>query len=94
MTIRTDPTKRSRLHLARQEDAPRVSSLSLVKKALRLYRGRGVPKAVYRRNALAWVACRERMGDNHILKGMLVRWGQPGEPYTDQVYAPRRQGGK
>jgi hypothetical protein len=81
------------LSLARASK-PTIPPLSLVKKALRLFRGRGIDKATRRRNALAWVAVRERMGNRHVLKGHPVSWGNPGQPYTTQVFAPRRQGGK
>ena len=82
---------RPTLSLARAK--PRTKpSLSLVKKALRLFKGRGIAREVYRRNALAWIAARMRMGDKHVLKGHPVSWGQPGEPKVDQVFAPRRYG--
>jgi hypothetical protein len=77
--------------------------LSLVKKALRLFKGRGVPREVYRRNALAWLRSMQLLGDRHTLKGQVrkggeldgqpVSWGVPGEPVTHGVHAPRRLGG-
>lgn len=84
---------RPTLSLARTK--PRTKPpLALVKKALRLFMGRGVPKAVYRRNALAWLAARASLGDHHILnKNAPAKWGRPGDPVVRQVFAPRRLGG-
>ena len=66
--------------------------LALVKKALRLFKGRGVPREVRHANARKWIAVRLRMGDKHVLKGHPVSWGIPGEPGIEQVHAPRRFG--
>ena len=73
---------------------PSGPSLSMAKKAIRWYRGKGVPKAVYRRNALEWLRVRIRMGDQHILnKSFTPTWGQPGDGKgVSQVFAPRRLG--
>lgn len=82
---------RPRLSLAR---SPRKPSLSMVKKALRLFKSRDVPKALYRKNALQWLQKMQQLGDKHTLHRSRpeVKWGQPGEPKVDQVYAPRRLG--
>lgn len=73
---------------------PRVRTgppLSLVKRAIRLFRGRGVPKATYRANALKWLAMHAWLGDRHILnRAAPAKWGQPGESRVKQVFAPRR----
>lgn len=84
---------RPTLKLARASK-PTHPPLSLVKKALRLFRGRGVPKAVRHANARNWLASVAWLGDKHLLRGGEPKWGQPGEPYTTQVHAPRRQGAK
>jgi hypothetical protein len=84
---------RAKLTLARR-CTPQRTPLSLVKKALRLYKGKGIAKAVYRRNAMAWLVAHQRLGDKHILrKGVPAKWGVPGEPGVPQVFAPRRIGG-
>jgi len=91
---------RVQLKLARPPaPKPRIP-YSLIKRAIQLYRGRGVPKAVYRRHAREWLKQRERMGDQHILNAkFLPRWGVPGAGDgvgVSQVFAPRRlsTGGK
>lgn len=95
---------RPTLSIARAPKAPRRPSYSLVKRAIRLFRGKGVPKPTYRRNALAWLAANASLGDKHLLRGQVQKgntlagrpasWGVPGEPGIDQVYAPRRFGGR
>jgi hypothetical protein len=86
-------TRRVKLHLAQPADAQKVPTYSQIKRAIKLYRGRGVPKAVYRRNALAWLRADAMVGKSHLLRGGSPKWGQPGEPFTAQVHAPRRIGG-
>lgn len=81
---------RGRLSLARAKPRPQGPSLSLVKKALRLFKGRGVPKTGYRRNAMKWIAANLVLGDQHLLRGGAPKWGRPGEPKVDQIHAPRR----
>lgn len=83
--------KRPRLSIAR---AQRKVPLSLWKKAIRLFRSPGVPKATYRANARKWVAANQALGDRHVLRGGAAKWGQPGDPGIEQVFAPRRYGEK
>ncbi len=95
-----------RLSIARAQRKPAGPSLSLVKKALRLFRGRGVPKAVYRANAKKWLAANAMLGEHYLLKGQVLKgnilkgtaatWGVPGESAANQVHSPRRysNGGK
>jgi hypothetical protein len=80
------------LSLAKPPAQPVGPSLSLVKKALRLYRGRGIDKATRRRNAMAWIAARTRMGEQHIFNASFMpRWGVPGDGQgVSQIHAPRR----
>ena len=87
---------RVQLKLARPPaPKPRIP-YSLIKRAIQLYRGRGVPKAVYRANARKWLKSMAQLGDKHTLHQSKpeVRWGVAGEPCVKQVYAPRRFGGK
>lgn len=82
---------RPKLSLAR---APKKLKLALVKKAIRLFRSESVPRAVWKANARKWLAAMAALGDRHILnRSTPAKWGQPGEPRVDQVYAPRRLGG-
>lgn len=84
---------RATLKLAR---APRKPSLALVKKALRLYKAPGIPKAQYRANARKWLAAMAALGERHILrKESQAKWGRPGMPGegVGQVFASRRLGG-
>lgn len=100
----TSPKRRATLHIAKPEDAPKGPPLALVKKALRLFRGRNVPKAVAHANARKWLAANAMLGENHLLRGHVLKgnvlkgasatWGQPGDMFVDQVMAPRRLGGK
>lgn len=84
--------KRAALKLAR---APKRPPLSLVKKALRLFAGRGIPREVRHANARKWLASMAALGDKHILrKDSPAKWGQPGKQEVSQVYAPRRLGGQ
>jgi hypothetical protein len=78
------------LTLAKAPAQPRGPSLSLVKKALRLYRGRGIDKAVYRKNAMKWLVATQSLGDGSLLRGASPKWGRPGLPGVGQVFAPRR----
>jgi hypothetical protein len=84
------------LHLAQPPAEPSWPTFSQIKRAIRMWRGKGVPRAVARRNAMAWLAENKRMGNRHVLKGHPVSWGKPGIPFADQLMAPRRlsQGGK
>jgi hypothetical protein len=82
--------KRPTLSIARASTRSTRPPLSLVKKALRLFKGRGVTKATYRANALKWIAASRQLGDKHLLRGGAATWGRPGEPKVDQVFAPRR----
>jgi hypothetical protein len=86
--------QRKRLHLARASDAPKSPSLALVKKALRMYAGKGISRETRHRNARAWIAARLRMGDQHVLnKSFAPRWGVAGDGRgVSQVFAPRRLG--
>lgn len=84
---------RPTLSLARAPQRAAGPSLSMVKKALRLFTGPTVSKAARRRNALAWLRAMRLLGDNHLLKGGTPKWGLPGEPSSGGVYAPRRLGG-
>lgn len=88
----SEPRKRITLHAVHAKAKPASPPYSLVKKALRLFKGRGVPREVYRKNAIKWIAARLRMGDKHVLKGHTVSWGQPGEPGVSQLKSPRRLG--
>jgi hypothetical protein len=100
MTADTRKRRILSLHLAGPADTPAVAPqevrrLALVKKALRLFRGRGIDKATRHRNARKWLAARAQMGDKHVLKGHQVSWGVPGEHAdANGVYAPRRYGAK
>ena len=86
----TEHSKRARLSLAR---APKKRpSLALVKKALRLFTGRGISKATRHANARAWLRANAMLGEKHLLRGGTPKWGQPGEPNVQQVMAPRRLG--
>jgi hypothetical protein len=84
---------RPKLSLARRAPAVKRPPLSLVKKALRLFKSKDVPKEVYRKNAEKWLASVYALGDRALLKGGEPRWGRPGQPYEDQVHAPRRMQG-
>lgn len=86
-------SKRPTLSIARTSRKPSRPTFSEVKKAIRLFRGRGVSKAVYRRNALAWLKANAALGERHLLKGGNASWGRPGEPRIEQVFAPRRFSG-
>ena len=80
---------RPRLSLAR---SPRKPSLSLVKKALRLFKQEGVAKKTYREYAKRWLAMNAWLGDKHLLRGGEPKWGRPGDPVVKQIRAPRRLG--
>jgi hypothetical protein len=91
----TEPRKRrADLHLARPAEQPPGPSFSMLKKAIKLYRGRGVPRELYRRNAVAWLKACAALGDKHILHRDKpeARWGQAGDPAVRQIRAPRRLG--
>jgi hypothetical protein len=87
------------LHVAGPADTQTrkvAPSLALVKKALRLFRGRGINKATRHRNARKWLAANASLGEGSLLKGATPRWGAPGVPGgqgVSQVFAPRRLGG-
>lgn len=85
---------RTPLTLARATARPQRPPLSMVKKAIRLFKGQDVPRALYRANALKWLAANARLGDNHLLRGGTPKWGRPGEPRVAQVFAPRRLGAR
>jgi hypothetical protein len=84
-------SKRARLSLARPPKQKRPS-LALVKKALRLFSGRGISKATRHANARKWLTANHALGERHLLRGGSPKWGQPGEPNVPQVMAPRRLG--
>jgi hypothetical protein len=84
---------RAVLALAKAPAAPKQPPYSLVKQAIKLYRGRDVPKAVYRRNALAWLRMKQWLGARHILlPDAPAKWGRPGDPVVKQLKSPRRLG--
>lgn len=83
---------RPTLSLARAPAQP--ARPPLVKRAIRLFKGRGVPKETYRKNAIKWLAANQSLGARHLLKGGTATWGHPGEPDVRQVHAPRRYGAK
>lgn len=88
---------RPTLKLAGRSKPQRKPSFSMLKKAIRMYRGRGVPQSVYRANALKWLKAMSDLGERHILnKHADAKWGEPGNPGvgTAQVFAPRRLGGR
>lgn len=71
----------------------RKPQLAMVKKAIRLFRGDGVPREVVHANARKWIASMRELGDRHILnRNAPAKWGQPGQTDVRQVYAPRRMG--
>ena len=87
--------KRPKLHTVAPAAKPAGPSLALVKKALRLFAGRGITKATRHQNARKWLAARAALGDRHILnRATPAKWGQPGEVNVGQVHAPRRLGNK
>jgi hypothetical protein len=91
----TGPRKRrADLHLARPVEQPPGPSFSMLKKAIKLYRGRGVPKSIYRANAIKWLRAMESLGDKHALHRSkpAARWGVPGNPFVPQLRTPRRLG--
>ncbi len=74
---------------------PKGPSISLMKQALRLFRGRGIDKATRHRNARKWLVAHASLGEGSLLKGATPRWGAPGVPAgqgVSQVFAPRRLG--
>ena len=77
-----------RLHLAR---ASRKASVSVVKKAIRLYRSADVPREVWKNNARKWIHAMAQLGDKHLLRGGEVSWGVPGDANT--YYAGAASGG-
>jgi hypothetical protein len=85
---------RKTLRLLRPDAKPRGPSFSLVKRAIKLFRGRGIDKATRHRNARKWLAASASLGNKSLLKGGEPKWGQPGLPMPGQVHAPRRFGGK
>lgn len=78
---------RPTLRLARCAKQP---DLARIKQAIRMWKGQGIAREVYKANVRKWLEVTERMGSRHILKGHPVSWGIPGEPGVRQVYAPRR----
>jgi TPR repeat protein len=79
-----------KLFLARP---PRKPSFSLLRRALMLYRGEGIPRELAKSNAIKWLRAMRELGDRHILKGARVTWGTPGDGRSvGQVYAPRVSG--
>jgi hypothetical protein len=89
-----------RLTIARP---PRKPTFALLRKALMLFRGEGVPRELARRNAIAWLKSMRELGDRHILKGSVLKgnilrgreaaWGEPGDGYrVGQIRAPRVSG--
>lgn len=84
---------RATLTIARPAKPRTGPPLSLVKKALRLFKAPGIPKALYRKNVAKWLAAHLALGERHILRKGVAKWGIPGEPDVKQVYAPRRIGG-
>ena len=78
---------RPKLHAVRSYRRP---SFSQLRKAIRLFRAPGIPREVYRRNALAWLRSVQWLGERHILKGGERKWGVPGEPIVGSLATPRR----
>lgn len=74
---------------------PAAPSLALVKKALRLFRGKGIPKSVRHTNARKWLAANQSLGERHLLRSRVdAKWGEPGVPVkVAQIHSPRRLGG-
>lgn len=70
--------------------------LAMVKKALRLFSGRGITREVRHQNARKWLASMAALGDKHTLHASrpAVKWGQPGQPSVGQIFAPRVLGAK
>ena len=86
---------RPQLKLAARPQKQRKPSFAMLRKALKQYRGKDIPRALTKAYARKWLKQMEFLGDNHILKSKApAKWGQPGEPYSTQVHAPRRYGGK
>jgi hypothetical protein len=80
-----------KLFLARP---PRKPTFSLLRKALSLYRGQGIPRELAKSNARKWLKQMEFLGDRHILNRKApAKWGTPGDGRAvGQIHAPRVSG--
>jgi hypothetical protein len=78
------------LTLAKPPAQPRGPTYSQLKAAIKWWRGKGIDKAVYRKNAMKWLVATQSLGDGSLLRGASPKWGRPGLPGVGQVFAPRR----
>jgi hypothetical protein len=89
----TPKPHRAVLALAKAPAAPKQPPYSLVKRAILNFKGRGVPKAVYRAHAIKWLRMKDWLGARHILlPDAPAKWGRPGDPVVKQLKSPRRLG--